>query len=398
MNAAGHKLLIVLLGGLPLSALAQSGSEGRTTKQPSLSTPPGIVIDHRAASTRQYVGSPSIAILPDGSYVASHDWFGPGSTYDRMVVFGSRDKGQTWKHLAEIQGQWWSTLFAHRGALFLIGTSRENGHTVIRRSDDGGRTWTTPADSNSGVLLANGKFHCAPVPVVAHQGRLWRAMENLSEPGKWGRDFRAFMMSIPEPADLLSATNWTFSNYVEGNPQWLENHFGGWLEGNAVVTPQGGIVDILRVDYGAGSEKAAVVRVSSDGTRATFDPSGNGFIDFPGGCKKFTIRFDLPSKSYWSLANYVPEAQRNPNPERTRNTLALISSPDLRNWTVRKIILEHPDREAHGFQYVDWLFEKNDIIAVARTAFDDDSGGAHNQHDANYLTFHRLQGFRDARN
>src|SRR6185369_3674791 len=135
MKAAAQRLLILLLAGLSLPALAQSGSEGRATKQPPVSTPPGIVIDHSGASTRQYVGSPSIAILPDGSYVASHDWFGPGSTYDRMVVFRSRDKGQTWKHLAEIQGQWWSTLFAHRGALYLIGTTRENGHTVIRRSD-----------------------------------------------------------------------------------------------------------------------------------------------------------------------------------------------------------------------------------------------------------------------
>jgi hypothetical protein len=218
-------------------------------------------------------------------------------------------------------------------------------------------------------------------------------MENLSEPGKWGRDFRAFMMSVPEEADVLNATNWTFSNYVQGSPEWLDGKFGGWLEGNAIVTPEGGVVDMLRVDYRAGAEKAAIVRISSDGATATFAPADD-FIDFPGGCKKFTIRFDGRSKTYWSLANYVPEAQRNSNPERTRNTLALIRSPDLRKWTVRKIILEHPDREKHGFQYVDWLFEDNDIIAVARTAFGDDSGGAHNQHDANYLTFHRLKSFR----
>src|SRR5260221_12261516 len=58
--------------------------------------PPGVVIDHRAASTRQYVGSPSLAILADGDYVASHDWFGPGSTQNRTAVFASRDHGQTW--------------------------------------------------------------------------------------------------------------------------------------------------------------------------------------------------------------------------------------------------------------------------------------------------------------
>jgi len=357
--------------------------------------PPGVVIDHRAASTRQYIGSPSIAILPNGDYAASHDWFGPGSTQNRTVVFASHDKGQTWKQLTEIEGQWWSTLFVHNGALYLMGTSRDNGRAVIRRSTDDGKNWTIPRDNNSGLLHGDGRYHCAPVPVVIHNGRVWRAMENVSGSGGWGRHFRAFMMSAPVNADLLNATNWTSSNYLEGNAEWLDGRFGGWLEGNAVVTPDGQVVDILRVDYRAGTEKAAIVSISADGKLATFDPK-TGFIDFPGGCKKFTIRHDAQSKLYWSLANYVPESQRNSNPERTRNTLALVNSPDLKTWTVRRVILQHPDREKHGFQYVDWLFEGNDIIAVVRTAYDDGLGGAHNQHDANYMTFHRIKDFRRA--
>jgi len=44
---------------------------------------------------------------------------------------------------------------------------------------------------------------------------------------------------------------------------------------------------------------------------------------------------------------------------------------------------------------VDWVFEGDDIIFVSRTAFDDDLTGAHNAHDANYLTFHRIQDFRN---
>ena len=34
------------------------------------------------------------------------------------------------------------------------------------------------------------------------------------------------------------------------------------------------------------------------------------------------------------------------------------------------------------------------LIAVSRTAFDDNVGGSHNQHDANYFTFHRIKNFR----
>src|SRR3954451_3798212 len=110
----------------------------------ALGAPPGFVIDHSPARSRQYIGSPSIAVLPSGDYVASHDFFGPGSTRDTTVVFASKDKGKTWQKRATVKGQWWSTLFLHCGQLYLIGTTREYGHCVIRRSLDGGKTWTEP--------------------------------------------------------------------------------------------------------------------------------------------------------------------------------------------------------------------------------------------------------------
>ena len=50
----------------------------------------------------------------------------------------------------------------------------------------------------------------------------------------------------------------------------------------------------------------------------------------------------------------------------------MTSSPDLTHWTVRCVLLQHVDRAVHGFQYVDWLFDGDDIIAACRTAFDDD--------------------------
>ena len=48
----------------------------------------------------------------------------------------------------------------------------------------------------------------------------------------------------------------------------------------------------------------------------------------------------------------------------------------------------------HAWQYIDWQFEDDDIIYLSRTAFDDGLGGAKNAHDANFLTFHRIVGFR----
>ena len=42
------------------------------------------------------------------------------------------------------------------------------------------------------------------------------------------------MISIPIDANLLVATNWTFSNFVPRNPGWLDGDFNGWLEGRFV--------------------------------------------------------------------------------------------------------------------------------------------------------------------
>ena len=314
-------------------------------------------------------------------------------------VFRSSDQGKTWKQVSEIRGAFWSSLFVHRDALYLLGPDRHHGTVLIRRSDDGGETWTQPTGTEDGLLL-KGMFHCAPMPVIEHNGRLWRAMETAHGPIlQWGKRYGAMMMSAPVDADLLKASSWTTSNSLLYDSTYLDGNFTGWLEGNAVVAPDGGIVDILRVDdKTTHDEKAAIVKISADGKVATFDPE-TGFIPFPGGSKKFAIRFDDESGRYWTLSNIIPNEFREQYPERNpagfRNTLALMSSGDLVNWQTHEIILQHPDVLNHGFQYVDWLFEGDDMIVASRTAYDDGTEQAHNNHDANFLTFHRITDFRN---
>ncbi len=368
--------------------------------QPSAAGVPGVVVAYSPAASGQYLGSPSLCVLPNGDYVASHDFFGPKSTeHVRAVsrVYRSTDRGKNWRQLAELNGQFWSKLFVHRNALYILGTDRHHGNGIIRRSTDGGQTWTDPTDADHGLLLA-GEYHCAPMPVVEHNGRLWRAMEDAMGPiPGWGKRYGSMMLSIPVEADLLKASNWTRSNVMRYDSTYLSGAFGGWIEGNAVVDPQGAVWNVLRTDYRVnGDEKASLIRISEDGKTASFDRT-TGFIDFPGGCKKFTIRYDPRTKRYWSLTNFVPTEFRGKNPERTRNTQALCSSADLRTWTVHRVILQHSDVSKHGFQYVDWDFDGSDLIAVSRTAYDDGAGGAHRQHDANFLTFHRIENFRKLR-
>lgn len=372
---------------LPVTALAQVS--------PDL---PGTLVSYSPSASNKYVGSPGLARLPDGTLVASHDEFGSGSTMNSSAVtrvFRSTDNGLTWTPASVVNGAFWSSLFVQRGALYLMGVNRQYGDAVIRRSTDGGLTWTTPGSAATGLLAGGGQYHCAPMPVIEHDGRLWRAMERRDPASGWAANFRAGMMSAPADADLLDASQWTFSNLLPRRTDWLGGKFVGWLEGNAVVDPAGKLVNLLRVDHPDHPEKAALLEVSADGQNITFNPA-TGFVDLPGGAKKFAIRHDPVSGRYWSLANRVPaDFQVGRHPASTRNTLSLISSANLREWSDHGTVISHPDPTSHGFQYVEWIFDGEDLIATSRSAFIDTAGGAANFHDANHLTFHRIRNFRD---
>lgn len=356
-------------------------------------SPPGVTVCHSPAISGQYIGSPSLARLPDGAYVATHDFFGPKSTWDQTDVYRSDDRGEMWRKISTIHGQWWSTIFVHGKSLYLIGTSKEHGLCVIRRSDDGGFTWTEPRDEKTGILRT-GEFHTAPVPVVIHRGRIWRAIEDAGRGTNWPERYSAMVISAPEDADLLDANSWISTPPLYSSKSWLGGTCNGWLEGNFVVGPNDVLLNILRTDQSDTNEYASCVHVSEDGTTLSFDPEKD-FIRLPGGGKKFTIRFDPATSRYWSLVNNVAAEHREKWPPFIRNTLSLASSPDLKNWRLESAILHHPDIDFHGFQYVDWLFEGDDIIALSRTAWSSAGDKANNYHDANYMTFHRIRNFRN---
>ena len=351
--------------------------------------PPGVVIDFSPAADKQYIGSPSIAILPDGSYVASHDFFSPGNQGDRTHRVPLDRSRPALAAVGRAEGP--VVVGLVRPSRQALPDGHEPGLWRVRHSPLGRRRHDVDGAEGrqSGVILAEGKYHTSSMPVVVHEGRIWRAMEDGDGPGGWGSHFRAFVLSAPEDADLLECRklDGDESPRPRSRPGWMANSAAGWK-----ATPssrrEGTIVDILRADTKTQPEKAAIIEISADGKRATFDPA-TGFIDFPGGAKKFCIRYDAPSKHYWSLVNWALPKHAAEQAPRVRNTVALVRSADLRNWEIRCVLIYHPDTKFHGFQYADWLVDGDDIVAAIRTAFDEPAGQAHNQHDANYLTFHR---------
>ncbi|MFW6162581.1 MAG: sialidase family protein [Planctomycetota bacterium] len=365
-------------------------------------------IKYQDAATRCYLGSPSLVRLPDGRLLATHDYFGPGCPLNHegeehlTSVYRSADDGLTWTNLTHVAGAFWSGLFVHRGAVYLLGTSAQYGSVVIRRSTDGGSTWSHPADGRSGLLFRGGprrqppNYHCAPVPVLEHGGRLYRAVED-NDPCHWPRGFQAAVISAPVDADLLDAATWTMSDKLPYDPDadppaWGGAKGAGWLEGNVVVDPVGQLWNVLRVHSEPVLNKAARVRIHDGGQSLAFDPA-TGFIDLPGGMSKFTIHRDADTGLYWTLSNDMAD---EPVPVR-RNRLSLFASPDLVRWERRKVLMvdcyENTPEESvrrTGFQYVDWQFDGEDILYVVRVAYI----GAHNFHDANRIVFSRVERFR----
>ncbi|MBR4851906.1 MAG: exo-alpha-sialidase [Tidjanibacter sp.] len=346
------------------------------------------------------VTNPSIICLPNGELLVGCNGPLRNSAGKHVVFYASKDGGKTWtvRNKGQFQMSYEST-FLHNGVLYVMGADDAAGNVAIHASYDNGYTWTDAVDANSGLLL-EGAFHSAPVPVAIWNGRIWRAMET-NETNK-----KVFVMSAPVDANLLAASSWTMTNMITYDKTWDVNGNGlkgsQMIEGNVVVTPDGNLVNILRVDERRYGRTVAMVNVESS-KKISFTPA-TGFYTMPGGGKKFTIRFDEQSGKYWAITNpadqkyYGNQAEgyytNGITADLLRNKMSLCSSLDLKTWTVERELLHSDDPFFHGFQYVDWQFDGDDIVAVIRMAAPEERGLPNRQHDANMLSFFRVENFR----
>jgi hypothetical protein len=315
--------------------------------------------------------------------------------FNVSVVARSTDRGQTWTGHNQDTGFFWSSFFYASNTLYRMGASARFESIVIAASTDNGHAWSTPV-----TLLTGGaggtapNYTTAPVPVAFANGRVYRAFENM-DPLVWASGMRALIMSAPSGSDLLNPANWTASNELPFDTAWFNGVSGihtpskyGYLEGNAVVGPDGRVWDILASNRQSSYDKAVILSVSADGKRVAFER----YIDLPGGGSKFTIRRDPVTGLYLTMGNNITDRDYVDQ----RNVLSLSASPDLVNWTrVLTLITDNQTISWEesvaktGFQYADWQIEGDDIIYLVRMAYD----GAANYHDSNRITFHRLKNY-----
>lgn len=345
--------------------------------------------DEAYAFSGRYLCSPSMVRHPDGYLLASMDLFAGSHPQNLTLIFRSDDEGESWHYVSELMPCFWGKMFIHKGELYMLSCSTEYGDLLIGKSVDGGKSFSAPV-----VLLrgANGKngssgVHKNPQNMVYFGGRLYGTLEW----GTWANQqygHAAMVMSCDESADLLVPENWSFSEPVpfgqfapelEGLPDNTMT-----IEGTLVVDKNGELLNIMR--FGK-YHQALVYRVNTEDHDAPL--TYVRCMAFPANYSKFMIKYDEKSGCYYSVATMAY------NPERlnTRNLLSLLKSGDLIHWETASDLLDYRDSDPQdvGFQYVDFSIEGDDILYLCRTALN----GAHNYHDANYSTFHRIRDFRN---
>jgi hypothetical protein len=282
----------------------------------------------------------------------------------------------------------WTKLFVHKGEVYALSCNTEYGDLQIGKSTDDGQRFSAPVTLLRG---ANGKkgssgVHKNPQNILYHNGRMYTTLEW----GAWANKeycHAAMVMSCDENADLMVPENWNFT------PPVKFDHFAPELsdrskctmtiEGTLVIAPDGRLLNIMRFGkYGY----ALVYEVN------TADPDAplmySHLMPFMANYSKFMIQYDPVTEKYLSIGCVVYDREKSS----ARNYLVLLTSSDLHHWENTLVLydLRHEDHNQVGMQYVDFSFEGDDLIYMSRTAMND----AHNFHDSNYMTFHRIENFR----
>ncbi len=296
------------------------------------------------------------------------------------VLKKSTDGGASWTTVVDaIPNLRWASPFEDGGIIYLMGSDINTGNALIAK---------VAANGTYDLAIVAQKVNVSgtsPGSVVHANGRIYKA-------------YLAATLSAAEGSDLLKAKSWTLSDKT--NAEGMA-YYGN--EGSMVTDGNGKVYQVLHTNK---INESIVLELSADGKTYThLTGTDNGYVEFPTCVSKNSVVYDENSGRYLSLANIPTLAMENSKwgeasgaAERQRNVLALVVSTDLIQWSVAEYILV--DREmtnpyystrTHAFQYVDFKIDGNDIVMVVREAV----GYTNTYHDGNYCTFYRIENFRN---
>jgi DNA-binding beta-propeller fold protein YncE len=357
---------------------------------PDLNELGGVVIDQLPIPwllnpQRRFIGSPSIAIMENGTYIASHDIFVLGARDPvQTKVFCSTDKGRSWNSISTVNNIMYATLFTSGRNLYMLGSNgddqaldNDQADLVVHKSIDEGRSWGTAH------VIAKGPSGVTPNPPVIHGERIWFAYGGRAA------------MSAPLTESVLDSGAWTFTNRVRTDEDWLDGTFTFWTEAQIVASPQTGVAVLPKTN---GLPFTGLIKVT-DAETASFDPN-TGFVRLPGAEKKFGCVYDSVSQKFYALTNPVLRAHADNDdwtPQMIRNTGAVLSSTDLTVWSLEKIFLYSPNIDYEGFQYFSCAIDGDDLAVVSRTGLRAGRLKPPRGHDSNILSFHVIKNFRSLR-
>lgn len=336
--------------------------------------------------------SPSILRLKSGKLLVSMDVYQHLRAQNLSKIFASCDDGATWHYQTDLFPCFWGKLFEHKDALYMLGFTTEYGNLIVGKSVDEGKTWSKPVMlfPGSGNRYCGGP-HRAPLNIMEHNGRLWAAVDF----GTWEKaGHMSGVLSISVDADLMEPENWVMSEFLPYDPSWEGAAVGeskGCLEGNLLLLPDGRFCNLLRYQIqNCVPNRDRAVLLTIDPEEPEKKLTFYKVIDFMGSLTKFSVTFDAVSGRYIALVNRVIDEKK----PMARNVLSLVVSEDAEHWEFVRDVVDcsayENATEKIGMQYPDLIIDGEDLLWVQRTAMNN----AANFHDSNYITFHRMRGFR----
>jgi hypothetical protein len=403
---------------------------------------PDPVIVFKSPSPRDiYAYSPGILVAEGGRLVCTFDLGGPGAErlpgsvrscdgWSLGKIYTSDDGGIAWTHRADFPFLH-ARPFTAGGAIYIIGHA---GDIHIMRSTDNGESWSEPHKLTHGE-----NWMSACCNVLHDKGYVYLAMERMSSPG-W-QNMEPVLLRAREGDDLLDVASWTFSDTIRAAdtidmdktaytpipfycinqnrgaqviPGRLNAGAPGWLETNVTRIydpshiwhdPTGHTYHLFARFHFGGTNFCAIFKAAErddGGISMGFEknPSGRDvvFLPMPGGHMKFYILYDEVTKFYWLLSTQSTDSMIKPElmpadrfnlPNNERQRLVLHFSKNLVDWCFAGLV-DAGDTQRQARHYASMTAAGDDLLVVSRSGDAD----AHDAHNTDIVTFHRIHDFR----